>query len=155
MVLQSVARILVVNAGSSSLKFKLFDNHLTASIGGLIERIGDTFNSTLVAKSGNDKWSTQLPIKDHVAAMECVMGVLKDKVSPQIHREVQAVGHRIVHGLDIHKAVLLDEQAIDKIKLAASLAPLHNPPGLQGVAAARKVFAEVPQVQVLYAEWFQ
>lgn len=73
------------------------------------------------------------------------MGFLGDNVSKRIHEEVIAVGHRVVHGLDIHNAVLLDDKVIDKLNVAATLAPLHNPPGLQGIAAATKVFAGVPQ----------
>ena len=74
------------------------------------------------------------------------MGFLGDNVSKSIHKDVMAVGHRIVHGLDIHNAVLLTDQVIEKLRVAATLAPLHNPPGLQGIAAAQKVFSGVPQV---------
>lgn len=77
--------------------------------------------------------------------METIMDFLGDNVSKKIHEEVMAVGHRVVHGLDIHNAVLLDDNVIEKIKVAAHLAPLHNPPGLQGIEAAQKVFSGVPQ----------
>jgi hypothetical protein len=147
-VLQEAGKILVLNAGSSSLKFKLFSlaPGLVAGVGGMIDRIGDTVNSNLVAKGNGQKWTEKVPIKDHVSAMECIMGFLSDKESSSIHKEVQAVGHRIVHGLDIHQAALLDDAAIAKLHQAATLAPLHNPPGLQGLSAAMKVFQGVPQV---------
>eukprot|EP00775_Hariotina_reticulata_P003387 gene3387-3660_t len=159
-VLSNVGRILVLNAGSSSLKFKCYDvSPFSACIGGLVERIGDTVNSTMVAKSTANnqvkKWNEQLPIKDHVSAMECIMDFLRDNVSKRIHEEVEAVGHRIVHGLDIHKAVLLTDDVIKKVQQASSLAPLHNPPGLQGIKAAQAVFQNVPQVGVFDTAYHQ
>eukprot|EP00878_Enallax_costatus_P031035 GHUV01033866.1.p1 GENE.GHUV01033866.1~~GHUV01033866.1.p1 ORF type:complete len:171 (+),score=28.16 GHUV01033866.1:261-773(+) len=153
-VLQEAGKILVLNAGSSSLKFKLFNlaPAFAAGVGGMIDRIGDTVNSNLQAKdssgSSTKKWTEKVPIKDHVDAMECIMGFLGDNVSKSIHKDVMAVGHRIVHGLDIHNAVLLDDQVVEKLRVAATLAPLHNPPGLQGIAAAQKVFSGVPQVRM-------
>ena len=146
------SKILVLNAGSSSLKFKLFDlNPFAAGIGGLIERIGDTVNSTLVAKhvqnDSTKKWNEKLPIPDHVVALEQIMSFLGDNVSKTIDKDVLAVGHRVVHGLTIHKAVLLTDQVIATIREAATLAPLHNPPGLSGIEAAKKVFQSVPQVR--------
>lgn len=156
-VLQEAGKILVLNAGSSSLKFKLFSlaPGLVAGVGGMIDRIGDTVNSNLVAKGNGQKWTEKVPIKDHVAAMECIMGFLSDKESSSIHKEVQAVGHRIVHGLDIHQAALLDDAAIAKLHQAATLAPLHNPPGLQGLSAAMNVFQGVPQVGVFDTAFHQ
>ncbi|KAF6258057.1 acetate kinase [Scenedesmus sp. NREL 46B-D3] len=156
-VLQEAGKILVLNAGSSSLKFKLFSlaPALVAGVGGVIDRIGDTINSNLVAKGDGQKWTNKVPIKDHVSAMECIMAFLSDKESKSIHNEVQAVGHRIVHGLDIHQAALLDAAAISKLQQAATLAPLHNPPGLQGLSAAMKVFKGVPQVGVFDTAFHQ
>ncbi len=118
---------------------------------GIIERIGDTVNSCLIAKSSNpeqpQKWNEKLPVKDHVSAMQHILGFLSKNVSTSIDRDVQAVGHRIVHGLTIHKAVLLDDSVLREVEKAATLAPLHNPPGLQGVHAAKSVFKGVPQVR--------
>lgn len=143
-------RLLVLNAGSSSLKFKLFtmaQGALKAGVGGLVERIGDEANSKLVAKAASgEKVVAQTPMPDHVSAMERIMRFLSDQVSASAAKEVVAVGHRIVHGLDIHAAALLSEGVVDKIRQAAALAPLHNPPGLQGIQAAQRVFAGVPQV---------
>lgn len=114
-------------------------------------RAGDAVNSNLQAKSSSGsnvkKWTEKVPIQNHVDAMECIMGFLGDHVSRSIHKDVMAVGHRIVHGLDIHNAVLLNDQVVEKLRLAAQLAPLHNPPGLQGIAAAQKVFSGVPQAR--------
>lgn len=155
MALPNLGRLLVLNAGSSSLKFKLFDTAapgLAAGVGGLIERIGDVAAASLVAKdaSGPDgprKWSQQVPVKDHVDALQTILAFLRQHVSGAIESEVTAVGHRVVHGLDIHSAVLLSDQVVAKIRDAAALAPLHNPPGLAGIAAAQQVFKGVPQVR--------
>lgn len=156
------ARLLVINAGSSSLKFKLFSAvPLVAGLGGLIERIGDAANSTLSAKvqlpdGSTKKWNDKTPIKDHTSALEKLIRFLGDNVSRNIEQEVAAVGHRIVHGLDIANAVLLDDRVIGKIEQAATLAPLHNPPGLAGIAAAQKVFGNlVPQVAVFDTAFHQ
>eukprot|EP00882_Tetradesmus_deserticola_P013158 GHRQ01013954.1.p1 GENE.GHRQ01013954.1~~GHRQ01013954.1.p1 ORF type:complete len:415 (+),score=167.05 GHRQ01013954.1:498-1742(+) len=156
-VLQEAGNILVLNAGSSSLKFKLFSlaPNLVASVGGMIDRIGDTHNSNLVAKGDGQKWTEKVPINDHVSAMECILSFLRDKESSSIHKEVQAVGHRFVHGLDMHQAALLDDAAVSKLQQAATLAPLHNPPGLQGLTAATKVFKDVPQVGVFDTAFHQ
>lgn len=145
------AKILVLNAGSSSLKFKLFNvQPFLAGVGGLVERIGDTANSTLVAKNSvngqTKKWNEQVPIPDHVSAMKHIMEFLDAHISKDICTEVKAVGHRIVHGLNIHKAVLLTDEVVATIREAATLAPLHNPPGLSGIQAAQQVFKGVPQV---------
>lgn len=161
MSLQGLGRVLVLNAGSSSLKFKLFDlaPALVSSVGGMIDRIGDTANSALIAKKtaqeGTTKFKEQVPIKDHAVAMETVMDFLRRNVSPGILKEVVAVGHRVVHGLDIHSAVQLTDATIAKIKQASVLAPLHNPPGLQGIEAALQVFGQVPQVGVFDTAFHQ
>lgn len=144
----------MLNAGSSSLKFKLFDTEpFRATIGGLVERIGDVVNSRVTAKETGStearKWTEPVPVPDHVAGMEQIMTFLTDKLSANIHKEVLAVGHRIVHGLDMHTAVPLTDEVIQKIQTAATLAPLHNPPGLQGIQAAKQVFKGVPQVRTL------
>lgn len=152
------SKLLVLNAGSSSLKFKVFSaDTLRAGVGGVVERIGDVANSCLLAKgpipSGeNKKWDIKVAAKDHVSAMETILGFLKDTVSANIKSEVKAVGHRVVHGLEISQPVLLGEQVVEKIRQAAVLAPLHNPPGLQGIQAAQEVFPGVPQVSNAFRE---
>ncbi|KAF8062901.1 ackA [Scenedesmus sp. PABB004] len=161
--LGAAGRILVLNAGSSSLKFKLFSlAPFAAGVGGMVDRIGDAARSCLTAKAPpgaggapGTKWGEAAPIRDHVEAMEAIMAFLTAHVSPSIAREVAAVGHRVVHGLDIHAAALLTDEVVAKVKLAATLAPLHNPPGLQGIAAAQKVFRGVPQVGVFDTAFHQ
>mmetsp|Transcript_4480 Transcript_4480/g.9637 ORF Transcript_4480/g.9637 Transcript_4480/m.9637 type:complete len:421 (+) Transcript_4480:106-1368(+) len=157
------SKVLVLNAGSSSIKFKVFSvaaGALTPGIGGVVERIGDVASSNLSAKgrlpSGETKkYEVKSPAKDHVSAVQTILNFLRDTVSSRIAAEVKAVGHRIVHGLEISQPVLLDGSAIEKIKRAAVLAPLHNPPGLQGIHAAQEVFSTVPQVAVFDTAFHQ
>ena len=86
-------------------------------------------------------------IRDHIAAMQTILGFLHDNVSSHIEDEVAAVGHRIVHGMSISEPSLLIEPVIEQIRKAAVLAPLHNGAGLQGIQAAQEVFGSaVPQV---------
>ncbi|GFR50508.1 hypothetical protein Agub_g12774 [Astrephomene gubernaculifera] len=150
----SSKKLLVLNAGSSSLKFKLFGvEPFGASMTGMFDRIGDASNCVLKASAPSaegkpKKWEIKIPAKDHVGAMENILSFLKENVSGTFAKEVVAVGHRVVHGLDISQPAILCENTVNKIREAAVLAPLHNPPGLQGIDAAQKVFPDVPQVAV-------
>ncbi|GLC39198.1 activator of C kinase protein 1 [Pleodorina starrii] len=158
-----MSKLLVLNAGSSSLKFKVFGlQPFAAGIGGMFDRIGDGANCTLKASAPphaagaqGRKWEQKCFAKDHVSAMQNILDFIKDNVSGAFVREVVAVGHRIVHGLDISEPVLLNDKTIDQIRAAAVLAPLHNPPGLQGIEAAAKVFQGVPQVAVFDTAFHQ
>lgn len=155
------SKVLVLNAGSSSLKFKVFSaNPFIAGAGGVIERIGDVANSSLIAKNVKpngdvQKVNDKVPAADHTSALKTILDFLKNTVSPTIDKEVVAVGHRVVHGLDISEPILLTEKSVAKIEQAAVLAPLHNPPGIEGIKAAWKVFAGVPQVGVFDTAYHQ
>lgn len=150
------SRVLVVNTGSSSLKFKLFNmNPLTPVLGGVIERIGDVAKSSVAAKVGSEKLSFNTPVADHKVGMQVLLDLLTSKVSKNVDKEVKAVGHRIVHGLTINKPVSLTDTVLSEIRKAATLAPLHNPPGLAGVEAAQQVFDGVLQVGVFDTAFHQ
>lgn len=155
------SKLLVLNAGSSSLKFKVFSsNPFLPGASGVIERIGDVANSCLTAKrttpSGQvEKVNESAGAGDHTTALQTILSFLKDSVSKSIGKEVKAIGHRVVHGLNISAPVLLTEKNIQLIEEAAILAPLHNPPGLQGIRAAQTVFAGVPQVGVFDTAYHQ
>lgn len=88
------------------------------------------------------------PIKDHVGAVQGMLEFLSNNLSRTFASEVSAVGHRVVHGLDTSEPALLTDAMIEKLKQAATLAPLHNPPGISGVLAAKQVFSSVPHVGV-------
>jgi acetate kinase len=173
--------VLVANAGSSSLKFKLFEatgsasSSLRALAGGLLDRIGDAANSTMTttavvsggnrggaSSSSSSKSTSAVPIRDHVDGMKRVLDFLGERfpgladhhggssgsgsggtasggVTGSSGRLV-AVGHRVVHGLDLTQACLVTPAVKAKIREAAKLAPLHNPAGLAGIEAAEAVF---------------
>uniref|UniRef100_A0A7S0S850 Probable acetate kinase n=1 Tax=Chlamydomonas leiostraca TaxID=1034604 RepID=A0A7S0S850_9CHLO len=156
-------RLMVLNAGSSSLKFKLFtqtNDGLVPGVGGVMERIGDAANSALIAKgqtaTGPKKWEVKAPASDHVSAMQTILGFLSENVSSTFKNEVAAVGHRVVHGLDISRPLMITDDVLDKISQAAVLAPLHNPASIQGIQAARTTFGnETPQVVVFDTAYHQ
>ncbi|CAL8461837.1 g1368 [Coccomyxa elongata] len=158
------SNLLVVNSGSSSLKFKLFNrsgaNKLSAVVTGLVERIGDTEHSRLVATNAKDtkdpgKQVYQEPLPDHTAALDYVLDYLRQRYSSSIKDEVAAMGHRVVHGKHISEPVLVDDEVMQVIRDAADLAPLHNPANLQGIIAASAVFPRCPQVAVFDTAFHQ
>lgn len=157
----AVNQLLVVNSGSSSLKFKLFEvcsSGLKATVGGLVERIGDESSSRmLTSQLGDEDAKRQVaekPIKDHTIALDEVLQFLESTSSTNIRSSMQAVGHRVVHGRNIPTAKLVDQSIIAAIKEAAPLAPLHNPANLQGIVAAAAVF-HCPQVAVFDTAFHQ
>lgn len=91
----------------------------------------------------------QEPLPDHTAALDYVLDYLRQRYSNNIKDEVEAMGHRVVHGKHISEPVLVDDEVMRVIKEAAELAPLHNPANLQGIVAASAVFPGCPQVGLL------
>lgn len=119
------------------------------------ETPGDSANCTLKAAAPDPlggkarKWELQLPASDHTSALQQILTFISNNVSESFSHEVVAVGHRIVHGLDISAPVLLDDATLARIREAAVFAPLHNPAGLQGIEASQRIFEGVPQVMDL------
>ncbi|MEE8212165.1 MAG: acetate kinase [Acidiferrobacterales bacterium] len=151
--------VLVINCGSSSLKFQLIDTATRVRrASGNIERIG-AVSSTATIQTGNDKKQRQgLTTRDHGEAMRFVLGYLLDKKSAVINAvtDIEAVGHRIVHGGErFTESVLIDDDVIDAISDAFDLAPLHNPANLKGVEAARKALSDVPHIAVFDTAFHQ
>lgn len=91
----------------------------------------------------------QAPISNHTDALDFVLDFLNRNLSRSFHDEVQAVGHRVVHGMEVAQPVLLDDNIIRTIEHASRLAPLHNPPNLEGIYAAQKIFGSKPQARSL------
>lgn len=151
-------KILVVNAGSSSLKYQLIDIAINKVLAkGLCERVG---SDQSVHKHGIDdnEFVYDLPLPDHTAAMQVVLDVLSTGPNAVIKdmSEIAAVGHRIVHGGEYFKqSALIDEDVIRKIDELAELAPLHNKPALSGIFACRKLMPETPMVAVFDTSFFQ
>lgn len=151
-------RVLVLNAGSSSLKFKLFDSQnskiLAPAASGLIEQIGTPARSAITAHEHHDVTTTthkqqhRVAIENYTQALDLVLGFLKDTFTPAVVQQVAAVGHRVVHGKAISAPALITPPILDAIRDATDLAPLHNPPNLQGIEAAQRTFGHCPQVRL-------
>ncbi len=132
-----MSRVLVLNSGSSSLKYAVVDADSGVMIAdGIVERIGE----------GVDEGG----VKDHAAALQVVFGELADDMAGLV-----AVGHRVVHGgPDIYQPTLVDDALIATIDELSPLAPLHNPPALLGIEVARSALPELPHVAVFDTAFF-
>ncbi|MBP7792366.1 MAG: acetate kinase [Candidatus Goldbacteria bacterium] len=157
-------KIMVINCGSSSLKFQIFDiddkkNNVMAK--GLVEEIGRE-TSKLHYKNEkmkkDEEITKEIEAKDHTEALEEVakllidskIGIFKDKI------QVDAVGHRVVHGGEkFSKSAFITEGVKEVIQECFDIAPLHNPPNYQGIVAAEKIFPDVPQVAVFDTAFHQ
>ena len=144
-------KILVINAGSSSLKYQLIDMNGEVLIAkGLCDRIGVPENSNIEHKVGDKKFAEKIAMPTHVEAFEAVIKALtqgEGKVIDDIS-EIAAIGHRVVQGGNLYgESVLIDAKVLSDIEQLAELAPLHNPAHALAMRACTKVFGEsVPQV---------
>lgn len=143
--------VLVLNCGSSSIKFQLHDtvSH-KALVAGAISRIGEQ-HAHVEARSDGTSETRCVSVPNHGRALELIMELLLDSRSDVSHEPVEmaAVGHRVVHGGTFFTApALLDPDVIARIDECASLAPLHNPPALVGIREAVRMLPATPQVAV-------
>ncbi len=152
--------ILVLNCGSSSIKYQLFDmgeeNKLLAK--GLLERIGLNDSILTHKPTGGEPYKVINDIPDHTTGINLVMGVLTDKRHGVIKdiREIKAVGHRVVNGGESYKeSVLIDNEVKRQIEINSELAPLHNPANLKGILSVEKLIPGVPQVAVFDTSFHQ
>ena len=135
--------ILVLNCGSSSIKYQLFDMKDSARVlaKGLLERIGLTDGILTHKPSGKDPYKIVLDIPDHTVGINMVMEALVNPVHGVIESisEIKAVGHRVAHGGENFKeSVLIDNDVKRDIENCAELAPLHNPAHLKGILSCEK-----------------
>lgn len=151
-------QILVVNCGSSSLKFQLFDSETEiAGASGICERIGET-DGMLTYKKDGEKHVKELELPDHAVALKLVLDTLTDKEIGVLGslNEINAVGHRLVHGGEkFSSSVVITEDVIKEIETCNDLAPLHNPANILGVRACQKVMPGVPNVAVFDTAFHQ
>ncbi|OGC41365.1 hypothetical protein A2Y85_02090 [candidate division WOR-3 bacterium RBG_13_43_14] len=144
-------KILVLNCGSSSLKFSYFDTALeTNNIEGIVEKIG-LADSLIISKSGKGKIIKELGSIDHSKALESIIDLLTDKHSGVLKdlNELTVVGHRVVHGGEKYsKPVVIDDEVVREIEKNCSLAPLHNPSNLMAIWESTKLMPKIPQVAV-------
>ncbi len=142
-------KVLVINAGSSSLKYQLFDmKDESVLCSGIVERIGLN-GSRLIHKARGNKYTIESDVKDHKIALRFVLDILTDDEKGVIKTmdEINAVGHRVVHGGETFSgSVLIDENVMKALEDNVELAPLHNPPNIMGIKAAEELLPNVPQV---------
>ncbi len=151
-------KILVINCGSSSLKFQLIDSDSEAVIcKGLCERIGIDGSQIVYTPEGKDKITKVEPMPDHNRAIELVIEALTNSENGVVSlEEIGAVGHRIVHGGEkFTKSVVINDEVIKAIEEVSDLAPLHNPANLIGIRACQKVMPGVPMVAVFDTAFHQ
>lgn len=142
-------KTLVVNCGSSSIKYQLVEMPGWGVLAkGVVERIGDA-KSALIHDSNGEKYHKETPIANHDEAMEQILHALTNGETKAIDNlnEIGSVGHRVVHGgEEFTGSVVIDEKVIASIEKYSDLAPLHNPPNLTGIRAAQNALPNTPQV---------
>jgi len=151
-----LAKVLVINSGSSSIKFKLFDMPKeVVLLSGLIEEIGKNSQSKTIIK--RDKvYSFKKSLKDHKEAFSFLESLLFNLKVLNSFSELTAVGHRVVHGGDeFFDSVVIDNSVIQKIKALSPLAPLHNLANLAGIEAIKKLAPNLKQVAVFDTSFHQ
>ncbi len=151
-------KILVINCGSSSLKYQLIDMTIEEVLAqGLVERIGIE-GSILTQKVDGRKYIIEEPMEDHKKAIELVLGALVDEKEGVIKdmSEIFAVGHRVVHGGEKYAgSVLIDEEVMKTLEECVKLAPLHNPPNIIGINACKELMPSTPMVGVFDTAFHQ
>lgn len=152
-------KILVINCGSSSLKYQLIDSGTEEVLAkGLCERIGIDGSAITHQPAGGEKVKTEIPMPNHTVAVQLVIEKLTDASVGVIAslEEIDAVGHRIVHGGErFAESVLLTEDVMKAIEECNDLAPLHNPANLIGINSCREIMPKVPMVGVFDTAFHQ
>ncbi|MFA5143894.1 MAG: acetate kinase [Candidatus Omnitrophota bacterium] len=167
--------ILVINCGSSSAKYQLFDVRKDRSSAfrlrsapmvsdaeplakGVVERIGQPGSTLHYQLDGKDAGLKKVRCKDHHTAIEIIVDILTDSRHGAIasKSEIDGIGHRVVHGGEEFKeSTLITKKVIRSIEKYSELAPLHNPPSLSGIRACSKILAGIPQVAVFDTSFHQ
>lgn len=151
--------ILVINCGSSSLKYQLIDmNGEEVLAKGLVERIGIEGSRIKHDTTGKERVIIEEPMKDHKRALELVLEAIVDEKYGAIKSmdEIGAVGHRVLHGgEDFSSSTIIDDEVMKAIENNIELAPLHNPPNIMGIEACKELMPEVPMVAVFDTAFHQ
>ena len=152
-------KTLVINCGSSSLKYQLIDMSTEASlVQGLVERIGINGSILTQKVEGKEKYIIKEDMENHKAAIKHVLNALVDDKNGVIKSmdEIGAVGHRVVHGGEKYSdSVVIDENVLQSIRDCIALAPLHNPPNIIGIEACRELMPNTPMVAVFDTAFHQ
>lgn len=151
--------VLVINCGSSSLKFQLIEAQSEKLIAkGICERIGIEGSQICYTPAGGTKEVTVSPMKDHTDAIRLVLAALTNEKTGVVKdlSEIGAVGHRIVHGGEkFSEATIIDDEVLKAIAECNDLAPLHNPANLIGIEAVKKLMPDTPMVAVFDTAFHQ
>ncbi len=152
-------KILVLNCGSSSIKYKLFDMESKEVLAqGGVEKIGLKGSFLKAPLPNGDKLILEGEILEHQAGIEYILGVLTSEKYGCVKSlsEIDAVGHRVVHGGEqFNSSVFITDEVIKKMEECIELAPLHNPPNLAGIYAVKELMGDVPQVGVFDTAYHQ
>lgn len=152
-------KILVINCGSSSLKYQLINMENEEVLAqGLVERIGIEGSILTQKVEGRDKYIIEQPMKDHQDAIKLVLDALVDDTHGVIKSmdEISAVGHRVVHGGEKYsKSVLVDDEVMNYLEECVKLAPLHNPPNIIGINACKALMPNTPMAVVFDTAFHQ
>lgn len=152
-------KVLVLNCGSSSLKYQIFDMKNEEVLAkGLVERIGIDGSRIKHEKTGMDPYKADIAIPNHKVGIKVVLDALLDGGHGVLTNleELRAVGHRVVHGGEkFARSVVIDQEVLDVIEECVPLAPLHNPANLMGIKAMIEVLPNVPQVAVFDTAFHQ
>lgn len=151
-----MTKIIAINAGSSSLKFQLFEMPEEKVITkGLIERIG-LKNSIFSISVDGEKITETLDIENHEVAVNIMLEALKKHNIINDINDIQGTGHRVVHGGELFpESALVTDEVLTKIESLTDLAPLHNPANLMGITAFRKLLPSIPHVAVFDTSFHQ
>lgn len=152
-------KVLVINCGSSSLKFQLIDSESESCLAkGLCERIGIEGSMITYAPEGGEKEKNVTPMPDHTEAIRLVLEALTNPGTGVVKSldEIGAVGHRVVHGGEkFAQSVVIDDEVMKAIEECNDLAPLHNPANLIGINACKELMPETPMVAVFDTAFHQ
>ena len=154
-------KIMVINSGSSSIKYRLFDmSTKTVLASGIVEQIGETrsqlSHQTRTADGGMDGIVKTVAVADHRAGFELIGTAMEESGALKDAKELSGIGHRVVHGgEEFKKPTRINQKVIDTIRRLSPLAPLHNPSNLLGIEVARQSAPDVPQVAVFDTAFHQ
>jgi len=155
---ENFKRILVINCGSSPLKYEVYMMPERVSMGkGLVERIGEK-TGKITQNGGSHKYELETPIADHNEAMRLMVSAMTSKENGFLNSvdEIDGIGHRVVHGGEEYsESVIINEKVIKAVENNIQLAPLHNPPNLIGIRAASEVLKGKKQVAVFDTAFHQ
>lgn len=152
-------KVIVLNCGSSSIKYQLFDMPTSRVIAkGLVDKIGLKGSAIKHKRGGHDAVVIEGEILDHQQGIEYLLGIMTSYKYGSIKEisEIQAVGHRVVHAAEEYSgSVMITDEVISALEKASDLAPLHNPPNLKGIYAMKQLLPDVEQVGVFDTAFHQ